>query len=265
MDSFPDILNIINHPNMRELDDILSVALPEDLKTLFLKSNNLYIKNIPGSIYEVVKNRDRKNGSEYFYNLLHLGVQNSIAATYYNLNSFMYYCDTIKDKGSEVFKSINFKKTTTLALPAQKLIFEYEHFTLHSRVVLDRLNWFLNYYYLTGTRNLYRLYKDLSCRPKESDIPYEILKVIDKHRAFLDGLISTNKSKRRTERDELAHRKEIQFTTPNIIALPDGNIKVYLVCNDETLGDEADLVLQNRFNNLKSFIIEILNTFFSFN
>lgn len=91
-----------------------------------------------------------------------------------------------------------------------------------------------------------------------------VLTVIDKNRAFLDGLISTDKSEERTERDHLAHREEILFTTANLMAMPDGSIKVRLIYKDKPLETEADIILGERLQDLTDFTLELLNAFFNF-
>ena len=81
----------------------------------------------------------------------------------------------------------------------------------------------------------------------------------------MDELISSNHSKKKTERDKLAHRREINFTTVNISVNANKDINVFLF-NDKYFPNniEADEILHKRYEKLCSFIIDIINGFFDF-
>ena len=263
-DFLKNTMQIFKSPILTEIENELSVKLPRRIDNIFTKSCDLYNSKKVDNPYEIVRNRDKLNNCEYFYNLLHMGVQNGLAAVYYNFNSFINYCTMVREKGKELLKSVKPSPPISLAISTQKIIFEYEHFTLHLRIVLDRLNYFLNYYFKTDTRNLYKFYYDIKQRYTNDQTAKRILEVIDKHRNFLDEQISTDKSKKRTERDRLAHREEIQFTTVNIMAIQTGEVEVKLLTRDIQYEIEAEDIIKERLNNLTNFIEDLLNSFFVF-
>ncbi len=278
-DFFKQSMELFNHPINQEMNSQLNVELPHNVRILFSKSVQLYdethgIHNeFNDNPFEIVKKRDSKrDNAQHFFNLFQTGIQNSLKAVQYNLNSFCNYATYIRNQGEKLIRtSSSINSGTTLAIPTEKLIFEYEHFTLHSRIVLDRLNWFFNYFFVTNPRNLYKLHKHLkhqinAFEEPEKIILKRILPIIDKHRDYLDELISSNHSKKKTERDKLAHRQEVNFTTVNISVTATKDINVFLF-NNKYFPDniEADEVLKIRYKKMCSFIIEIINNFFDFN
>ena len=194
-DFFKQSMELYSHPINQEINNRMNVELPHNVRILFSKSVQLYDEThgihdeFNDNPFEIVKNRDSKrDNAQYFFNLFQTGVQNSLKAVQYNLNSFCNYANYIRNEGKELMKSVSFIKSgTTLAIPTEKLIFEYEHFTLHSRIVLDRLNWFFNYFFETNPRNIYKLHKHLKHQINAFDetekvILEKILRIVDKHR-----------------------------------------------------------------------------------
>lgn len=239
------------------------VSLPKEMEEIFSRIRDLY--NQGGeTAFTKVGQREKHNNADYFFNLLQMGIHNGLAASYYNLQTFTRYSQEIREQAEAIIKPFKPVQPITVGFTVDKLVFEYEHFTLHSRILLDRLNWFLNYYFMTDTRNLYRLYKDIKGRYPHDIIARRVLAIIDNHRTYLDTQISTDKANRRTERDHLAHREEIQFTFLNINILPDGSVKPILFTKNDPFGSEAETLLEYRFRSLSTFVIEIINAFFGF-
>jgi len=245
-----------------ELHESLNINLPYKLDLLFEKIRESYTNPNENIRFAEIQQRETKNNIDYFINLLMNGVKNSVSATYYNLCTFKNISSYIRNKAEEILEGYKPQQTQMLGFSAQKLIIEYEHFTLHSRIFLDRLNWFLNYYFKTDTGNIYKLYKFISSKPYKSELEERIICVIDTYRPFLDTLISSDKSEHRTERDHLAHRDEIQFVFPNYHITPDGKVNVYLFSEGRQFDEEADSIMIERFNSLSEFCVEILNCFF---
>jgi hypothetical protein len=256
-------LAIVNDPLCQEIVNSLNIRLPEYLNELILKSHELYCKKDTRSPYEQIKERKKWNDPNHFFGLLHMGVRNGLAAVLYNLQTFTALSSFVRLKGHELLSS-HLYTTQGIAIPTQKMIYEYEHFMLHSRIVIDRINWWLAYFFLTNSGNLYKLYKHIKSNRKQDPIASRVASVIDKHRPFLDLHISTDKSVRKTERDIIAHREEIQFTTVNIQAVPPALVKVILVCNDREMKGEADEVLNQRCQKLFMFTKDLVNEFFEF-
>ena len=247
-----------------ELHEPLNINLPYKIDLVFESIRKEYEGKL--GRFKEIENREnqRRNNVNYFYNLIQTGVKNSLGATFYNLSSFKQLCSFIRDKATDLLQGYHSKQPQVIGFSAQKLVVEYEHFTLHSRIVLDRLNWFLNYYFNTDSRNLYRLYNTLDKNTINNELGKKIMQTIDKHRQFLDELISLNKTERRTERDHLAHREEIQFTFINIRIMPDGKISVIPLSKNKPFEKEADSDLAERFQGLSNFTEDILHVFFGF-
>ena len=75
-------------------------------------------------------------------------------------------------------------------------------------------------------------------------------------------LISSEKSLHRTERDQLAHREQIQFAAVNLFLKPGGDCDIKLITSQYPEGKEADIVLLERkqklFGSFKSFSQDFL-------
>jgi hypothetical protein len=46
------------------------------------------------------------------------------------------------------------------------------------------------------------------------------------------------------------------------MAMPNGKIEVHLICKDGSFGNDGDVVIKERLNNLINFTLEILDKFF---
>jgi hypothetical protein len=233
----------------KEIYQSLNVTLPKSLERIFVVSRDIYNGEIQvkNNVYEEVRLREQRNNADYFYNLLHMGVQNGISAVFYNLNTFIGYSNFVREHGYKLISIVKPSLDIVLGIPTNKLIFEYEHFTLHIRSTLDRLNWFFNYYFLTDTGNLYRLHKHLSNNYLDHPLAKNLIQTIDNNRDFLDEFISTEKSVRRTERDILAHRE--------------GKVTVKLLIKDKHFDKEAEEVLKERYEKFEKFIIQAIEGF----
>lgn len=259
---FENSLSLMNDPLFKEMNIYLNVEIPPYFKEFFLKSCEIFNNKNVESPYKFIRNRSTKNDDKYFYKILHESIQNSLSAVLYNLQTFISLTSYVRSKSQHFLTTRPFSPGT-LCVPTQKLIFEYEHFMLHSRIVLDRISCWLNYYFDTNSRNVFKLYNELKKNRVKDPMAQIVISTIDKHRAFLEIHISSDKaSSRRTERDFIAHKGEIQITNVNIHSIPPALIKVVLYCQDREVEGEADEVLNLRGQSLFRFVKDLLTKFF---
>lgn len=257
---YQESFRLFNHTIFAELRNLLLIDLPPDLDQLFKRANVIYNNRSIRSPFDDVRNRKVKSDEAYLHGLLFMGVQEGIRGCYYHLQRFLMLEQTVKMKGEELITDFKPQNTMTIGISGQALIFEYEGFTFLSRVTLDRLNWFFNYYFLTNSDNLYKLYKELGNNYRSNKRAQRILQIVDKHRDYLDTQIAGTKGT--TERDRLAHRELIDFANINIIYNHhDKSISVVLIPPGGTPQDEAGQILSQRFGLLKIFINDVIEAF----
>jgi hypothetical protein len=254
-------VKLYNHPKFIDLQNLLMLRLPEDTEVLFKKINTIYNNKNINSPFNDIRRRANKTNDRYAHKLLFEGVRDGLTGCFYHVLNFLELEQIIKQQGPELIKLLHPEESITLGIPNQKLIFEYEAFTYSSRSVLDRWNWFINYYFMKDAGNLYKLESILKSSCIDNEQAKRIIKIINKHRNFLDAQISSEKGK--TERDRIAHREQISFASINIrYNKAENSIAVQLLSPFRTSDEDAGEILISRFGQLKSFIEESVQAFF---
>jgi hypothetical protein len=254
-------LRRVGHPALKRIVSLLRIDLPPELSSLFEKAAALY--NAKGSSDPFGEVRDRANEEQarLFFELLTMGVQEGLRSSLYHLDRYLYLENEVKRLGREFLEAVKPKAPNSLGVSAPALVSEYESFTFLSRATLDRFARFLAFYFKSYDRNLYRLEKTLA--HIKTPRALAILDAIDRHREFLDTQISRSKELTGTERDRLAHREYISWTTVNLLHVPDGSMRVIATAPDEPLWDrDAGEVLEDRFMRLTETVRDLVTCFF---
>ncbi len=77
----------------------------------------------------------------------------------------------------------------------------------------------------------------------------------------MDTQISTDKLAKSTNRDRLAHREYVIFTTMNIIGMADGSVQVVGVTPEGRTTDDPVAAVRDQFEELKATIIDLVASF----
>jgi len=256
----------------------LAVHLPADLQVLFEKVQIEYAKkdnDKEGLFYRVAK-RPSMNNAYNLRNLMTSGVQHSLQGAYADLHMFHSYCSWIEETARNISSTIQIDQPVGIFVPETRLIFVYENFMVRLRMILDRINQFLTYYFLIDARNVYRFYtaaekKNRDLTREDSERLEKVLACINGGRHILDEHISTDKGTRKTERDTIAHNREITITVPSLFFYPNGECHVIFPdmrhpSNTNLLElPPAEAILEQRFSDMGSFTVDLVNSLFGFN
>lgn len=222
----------------------------------------------------MIANRDspRWNSVANFVERCYFDVSYGLSATLYNLQQFNAYCSWLEQQGPSIVEDLKVFQHSALVSPScHKLIFEYEHFTFHLRATLDRLAHMLCYFFKSTARNLQKLYLELKrgrFNPQDPEYPYacKFLNAYHKHAEFIEQLHSKDHGNPAewTERDIIAHKGYLRFTQVNIQTWPNGDFTIMLVAfnGQKLLHMQAEQLLQSRFSELESFLIDLLKQLF---
>jgi hypothetical protein len=245
------------HPALKRIEGLLKIDLPPELSSLFEKASALYNAKVPTNPFGEVRDRAGEEQAGLFFELLTMGVQEGLRSSLYHLDRFLYLENEVKRLGRELLEAVKPKAPNSLGVSAPALVSEYESFTFLSRATLDRLARFLAFYFRSHDRNLYKLKKTLT--HIQSSRAQAILNAMDRHREFLDTQISIDKEAASTERDRIAHREYISWTTVNLMHMPDGSIRVIALSPDEPVWDrDAGDVLRDRFMRLRETVHDVV-------
>lgn len=257
-------LAMVSSPVVTEIYQVMSFDLPPDLEGAFQPIRVAFKQEGTGTPFDEVRERSSKNDLDYFYNLFGMGVVEGLGSSYYHLRQYVELEAYVQSKKPELAKLYvpGYGFGNTLSISTRKLTYEYEGFMLMSRATLDRLTWFFDYYFKNEARNLYRLETALLKSFKTHARAQRVAAAIDKHRAFLDTQIATDKNESRTNRDRLAHREYVGFGVLNIMFDSDGNVNVVVIPPSGTPEDHAGLVLIESFRQLQACVIDLLWAFF---
>ena len=249
------------HPALKRIVSLLKIDLPPELSSLFEKATSLYNTKGSSDPFGEVRNRAGEEQARLFLELLTMGVQEGLRSSLYHLDRYLYLENETKRLGREFLEAVKPKAPNTLGVSAPALVSEYEGFTFMSRASLDRLARFVGFYFKSYDRNLYKLKKTLG--QFQSSRARAVLNAIDSHREFLDTQISMNKEGFQTERDRLAHREYISWTTINLMHMPDGSMRVIAVAPNEPDWDrDAGEVLRERFMSSTETVRDLVTSFF---
>ena len=124
-------MEIINKFNITLEDNIFDSVINRSWEMMNSKQLGNNFEEYPHNPYKIVEHREKMNNKNYFYELLHGGTMEAIRAVEYNYQTFIEYTNLIRSTTKEYYKDINITDHSTVAISTQKLIYEYEHFTLH--------------------------------------------------------------------------------------------------------------------------------------
>ncbi len=260
---YGESLRMSDHPASRALHSLLTVKLPDDIEEVFSMVGRIYAdKDVRSPFYEVQHRDEPFNNNDYFYNLLMMGVQEGLRSSLYFLRQFLLLANEVKIHGTAIVGDVKPSRSGVFGVGPGVLNAEYEGFVLLSRATLDRLTYFLKYYFQIKNNdpNLYKFIEHLEKKHRDGKRAQHLIEVINRHRTYLNTqLVGQGKP---TERNRLAHQEYVEFALPNIRYNPDGTVQVAFVYG-ENLQVEATEELADRFNKLKLFIIDVLNEFFT--
>ena len=252
-----------NHPAARGLHALLTLKLSPDIEDAFSEVGRSYAeKDVHGPFYEVRHRREPFNNDDYFYNLLMMGVQEGLRSTLYFLQRFLALAEVVKTHGAAIIADVKPSHMGTLGINPGVLNAEYEGFILLSRATIDRLTYFLKYYFQIKNNDpsIYKLLQHLQKTHEFDNRSQRLIKVVDRHRVYLDTqLIGQGQP---VERNRVAHQEYLGFAWPNIMYNQDGMVRVAFVYG-ENLEADATEELPRRFHALKLFILDLLRDFFS--
>lgn len=191
----------------------------------------------------------------------------------YNLDTFISACAEIEHVAEETLRRL--PPTTRqflVGMGAQKLSLEYEHFTIHQRLTVDRLAFMLNYFFKCKNLNMVALGQYIQkVYVRRPDLPEHshakaVFQIIEKHQGFLAPIHSPNHGEIWTERDTIVHRNFISFTSVSIQVHPKLGLTVIIPAfiGAELFNLKAQDLLQQRFNELLSFTLDLLNAFYDY-
>jgi len=251
------------HPAAQALHFILTVKLPPDSEEVFSKIGRIYAeKALKSPFYEVLHREGPSNNDDYFYNLLMMGVQEGLRSTLYFLQRFLSLTEVVKVNGAAIIADVKPSRAGTLGINPGVLNAEYEGFILLSRATLDRLTFFLKYYFQVKNNdpNFDHFIQKLKKEYKDDKRVQNLLTVLNRHYSYIGNQFAGHQGK--SERNRLAHEEYIGFTWPNIRYSSGGVVHVAFVYG-ENLQADATEELVGRFNALKLFVIDVLHGFFS--
>ncbi len=260
---YAESLRMSDHPVLQELHSLLTIKLPDDIEEAFSKVGRIYAeKDVRGPFYEVRHRDEPYNNDDYFYNLLTMGVQEGLRSTLYFLRQFLLLAEVMKVKGAVLITDVKPSRSGSIMIGPGVLNAEYEGFVLLSRATLDRLTYFLKYYFQVKNNDpgLYKFLQHVQKTHGDDDRIQRLMKVVDRHREYLDTQLISQGQRR--ERNRIAHQEYVGFAWPNIMYNPDGLIRVAFVY-EGNLEVDATEELSHRFDALQLFIIDVLNDFFS--
>jgi len=251
----------------------LGASLPPESVALFDKIRDMSRSIPPVGPFAVVAARDnpRWNNAQEFADRCFDGVQLGLSATWYNLETFLGLCAWIEQQVPFVIATLKILNNSTVISPAcHKLIFEYEHFTFHLRATLDRVAHLMCYFFKTQSRNFRTLYQELKDRPRPQSPEYpfaqKLIASYERYAHFIEPVHSKDHGNPNewTERDIIAHKGFIHLTQVGIQTWPNGMYDVHLVAfkGEELLHFKTDELLTSRYNDLQSFLIDLLTAFF---
>lgn len=261
---FSEGLRMANHPITRRLHSLLNIKLSADVEEVFLTIQSVYADKNAISPFNEIRHRDTSfNNDDYFYNLLMMGIQEGLRSTSYFLQQFLQWAEVIKGQSIAVITDIKLSHNGTFGIHVHTLNANYEGFILMSRATLDRLTYFLKYYFQikNSNPNLYAFKHTLEKNYSNNHKAKQLVEVIKRHSIYLDTQL-IGQSGQPTERNMLAHQEYVGFATPNIMYSPDGIVQVVLRYKGDSPADGTE-ELTDRFNKLQLFIIDILDTFFA--
>jgi len=123
------------------------------------------------------------------------------------------------------------------------------------------LCWFFRSYFKTNAGNLYKLRTELGSNRRNDPRAQRLIAAIERHRDYMDTQISTDKLAKSTNRDRLAHREYVIFTTMNIIGMADGSVQVVGVTPEGRTTDDPVAAVRDQFEELKATIIDLVASF----
>lgn len=255
----------------------LAVPLPAELHALFEKIREEYSKkdNDKDGLFYRVAARTSKNNAYNLRNLMTSGVQHSLQGAYLDLHTFNSYCSWIEKTARKISSTIQIDHPMGIAVPETRLIFVYENFMVRLRMVLDRINQFLTYYFLIDARNVYKFY--MTAAKRDSHLTNEdrerlerVRVCINGNRRILDEHISTDKGTTQTERDTVVHNREITIIVPSLFFYPSGECHVIFPDLRKPSSTNffelpsAGPILEQRFDDMGAFTVALVNGFFGF-
>lgn len=266
----PEFRGALRHIG-RRMSAEFDVKLPDTLETLFYRVWELITSSGDRGPFQAVAGRRKNNEDRELYIRCNEGIKMGLAATYYNLLTFDRLCDDIEASAMQDFGLLPpFTQDFILGTTLPKLLFEYEHFTIHLRLSVDRLAYFLNYFFEQQSGNLMKLQavleRDYVGRNGSIKQPYavSVCDAVKRHTAFLQDIHSSDHSRTWTERDTIVHRSFIAFTTVNVRVNPDRTIELILPAfrGDKMLHANARILLRDRFDGLCDLMVDVLSSFF---
>ncbi len=190
-----------------------------------------------------------------------MGVQEGLRSSFSFLRQFLLLTEVVKVKGTALVADVKPSHSGSIMIGPGVLNAKYEAFVLLSRATLDRLTYFLKYYFQVKNNDpgLYKFLQHVQKTHGDDDRIQRLMKVVDRHHEYLDTQLVSQGQRR--ERNRIAHQEYVGFAWPNIMYNPDGVIRVVFVY-DGILEVDATEELSHRFDALKLFIIDVLNDFF---
>ena len=254
-DTFRRMIQLTYHPAFDELSGLLRVPLPPDLKLLF----ELSAATINAQPALWFPDLDARGGDKRAaYEMLHMGVQEGLRSAYYHLRNFLRIEDEVKRLGLQLERLA--QPASSLNMPGESLNSEWESFTFLSRATLDRLAAMIRLGLPIGSRhNLLKLANWLEKSQPDAPQTKAYLACINRHREYVNTLISTDKSQRQTERDRSAHLEYVRFAGAHLLWQADGTLAV-LTTNDPATGQDAGKVLTAKFYALADLVIDLVVT-----
>ncbi|MBU3145341.1 hypothetical protein [Clostridium sp. CF012] len=259
--------DISRHKNDSEIYQKLDVFLSHDIDTIFSAIYNAYVNKSEGSPFDEVNTRSSNNDIDEFYDRVYGGVQGSIKATFYSLDIFLNYTEFLKMKAIEQIKLVD-EETCAICYPTDnKITYEFENFITHSQMLIDRLTWFLAYYFEFKIKYFYQLNNFLKEIETSNTRAARVRVAIKKHKDILFPLkIPYGKDgEQEALRNIIEHRKELMIGVLSVSF--NQNKEPKLIFSNSILtsneAKEADKWLIERFNDLINAVQEILIAFFN--
>lgn len=248
----------------RHIFKLMEVPFAPQVEAIFEAIARIYEnKQLFSPFTEVAQRQPPSNDDGYFYELLMMGVQEGLRSSLHFLNRFFALKNLIQRESVHTFAASRHTSGGSFGITAHMLQAEYEGFVFLSRATLDRLAYFLMYYFQPDNKqsvNLYRLEsflkKDYSFHPKA----IQVINVINAHRSYLDTLLKGQPNKA-TERNRMAHQEYVGFATPNVHYAVDGTVEVVLVYKGGLHADGA-VELGQRYDELEHLVLNMLRAFF---
>lgn len=263
----------------RELD----VKLSGELRELFDKIYFVYINKSADSPFEIIRNRTSRNNGDELYEIIYAGVQGALKSITYSLGMFIRNASYLKSKSIELKEYAVLLGYSAVAIPTDnKLTYEYENFMIHSQILVDRLCWFLSYFFDVKAPYMHNLYPYLKENAANDTLKQKIVAKIKEYSHILMPPFCELLDEDATERNIIAHRKEIMAGTVNICFLQGSTVEprilrpisekaLKMIQNGEShkltgemLTDvDADLWIVNQYNELLSAVTHIIKIFFN--